>query len=566
MENTTEKKNVAQAMVDSMAGAGIKNLYAITGDSLNPLTDAIVKDGRIKFVHMRHEESAAFAADAEAQLTGRLAACAGSSGPGHVHLINGLYDAQRSNAPVLAIASTCPSSLLGTGYFQETSPKLLFDNCSLYNETVGNAAQAASVMQQAMQQAVSRNGVAVVGMPEDVSAEEAVTPVGNPFPLLTERLPKASEEEIEESVKILNAAEKVAIFAGCGAREATTQLNALADKLKAPVATTFKSQLMLTRNCPNYVGHMGYLGHWSAIDAIGAADAVLIVGTNFPFPGFFPENAKIIQVDVRAERIGKRANVALGVRADAADFLQNLIDKVDTKTDGTFLSKALSDYADIKKKMQEPVASKGTPGNIRPEYFFSLLDEMADKDAIFTIDTGMNCVWASHYLTAGTGRDMIGSFTHGSMANALPQSIGCHMAASDRQVIAICGDGGLAMLMGELLTIAQYKLPIKVMVADNRSLAYVRWEMVLAGLTPNETDLSNPDFGAMARTLGFQAETVSDPANLKDAMARWLAADGPALLSVTTQTDAASFTFSEQMMKGASPDSQVSNFVAPGSI
>lgn len=565
MENN-KTQTVARSLVDMMAGAGIKNIYAITGDSLNALTDAICDDGRIKFIHMRHEESAAFAADAEAQLTGNIACCAGSSGPGHVHLINGLYDAQRSNAPVFAIASTCPSGMFGTGYFQETNPTLLFSNCSVYNETACNAQQAAHMAQCAMQQAVSKGGVSVLGLPEDVTTLDAVKSGASTLPLVTSRKPVASDSELDATAKIINSAKRVAIFAGCGARDAVAELNAIAEKLKAPVVTTFKSQLMLTRDCKNYIGHMGYLGQWSAINAIAQADAIIIIGTNFPFPGFFPADSHIVQIDVRAERLGKVANVELGVRSDAKLFLSSLLPLVDEKTDASFLDMSLANYASIKEKMQEPVKDMGQEGNIRPEYVFSLLDTIADDDAIFTVDTGMNCVWASHYLTAGKSRDMIGSFTHGSMANALPQSIGCAISAPDRQVIALCGDGGMTMLMGELLTIIQYQLPIKIFVADNRSLAYVRWEMELAGLVPNETSLTNPDFGEMARAIGFQAETVSDPAKLKDAMSRWLAAKGPALLSVTTQTDAASFTFNEKMMQGSNPTLSTSNFRAPGSL
>lgn len=547
-----------------MASAGIKNLYAITGDSLNPLTDAISHDNRIKFIHVRHEESAAFAADAEAQLTGSLAVCAGSSGPGHIHLINGLYDAQRNSVPVLAIASTCDSDMFGTGYFQETDPTLLFSDCSVYNHTACTAAQASHMLQGAMQQAVSRGGVGVVGLPADVAEAQAVDSGIAPTALVTERTPVASDAEVNEAADILNAASKVVIFAGCGVRSASAQLNVLAAKLKAPVVTTFKSQLMLTRDCINYIGHAGYLGHWSAIKALAGADVILIIGTNFPFSGFFSDSADIIQVDVRAERLGKRAKVKLGIRSDAADFLTALVPKIAEKTDQTFLTGALTDYASIKAKMLEPVANKGKIGAVRPEYFFSLLDEMAADDAIFTVDTGMNCLWASHYLTPHSGRDMIGSFTHGSMANALPQSIGAAVAYPQRQIIALCGDGGLAMLMGELLTVVQYQLPVKIFVADNRALAYVRWEMELAGLEPNETNLTNPDFAKMANAIGIQACTVSDPSHLRDAISRWLSAPGPALLSVVTETDAASFTFNQKMMQSAAPNIPTSNFRAPG--
>lgn len=560
------KPTVATQMVNAMAESGIKNVYAITGDSLNALTDTIVKDGRIKFVHMRHEESAAFAADAEAQLTGRLACCAGSSGPGHIHLINGLYDAQRSNAPVLAIASTCASAMFGTGYFQETNPDKLFADCSVYNETACNAAQASRMLPIAMQEAVSKGGVAVFGMPEDVLSLDAVDSGAAPAMLPTQRVPVASEEEIDKVAEIFNASSRPVIFAGSGCASASGLLNSLAAKLNAPVATTFKSQLELTGNCPNYVGHMGYLGMWSAIKAVGGADAVLIIGTNFPFPGFFPEDSRIVQVDIRASRIGRKAKVGMGVRSDAGEFLKALLPKISQKSDHSYLDSALADYAAIEKKDNEPVVNKGVKGAIRPEYFFSLLNDAAKDDAVFTVDTGMNCLWASHYLKQTGKRVMIGSFTHGSMANALPQSIGCQVAEPGRQVIALSGDGGLAMLMGELLTVVQYQLPVKIFVADNRALAYVRWEMELAGIEPNETSLTNPDFGKMAEVIGFQAETVDDPDKLKDAVDRWLSGPGPALLSVTTQTDAASFNFSQEMMKSASPSSSVSNFIAPGSI
>ncbi len=570
MENTSNSSNnkpqtVARQVVDMMAESGIKHLYAITGDSLNDLTDAIVDDGRIKFVHMRHEESAAFAASAEAQLTGRIAACAGSSGPGHVHLINGLYDAQRSNAPVLAIASTCASAVFGTEYFQETNPTLLFSNCSVYNQMAVTPTQVPHMLQAAMQEAIGRGGVGVVGLPADVTGQPAVSSYASTDILYTQRLPEPDPQKIEQAADLINTHEKIAIFAGSGVRNSAGLLIQLSEKLNAPLATTYKSQLELTKGAANYVGHMGYLGMWSAIDAIAGADVILILGMNFPYPDFFPTDKKIIQVDVRAERIGRKAKVDVPVRSDAGLFLSALLPKVEAKSDRTFLDKALADYAAIKAKFEEPVKNPGSKGAVRPEYMLHTLDRLADGKAVFTVDTGMNNVWTSHYLTPGDGRSMIGSFTHGSMANALPMSIGAKFACPDRQVIAICGDGGLAMLFGELLTVAQYKLPVKILVADNRSLAFVKWEMELAGLKPNETSLSNPDFGAVAGTIGIQGETVDDPAALEDAMKRWLNAEGPALLSVVTDTDAASFSFSEQLMSKAAPGNPLSNFLPLGS-
>lgn len=569
MENTQEKKKenkkVAEQVAGMIADAGVKHLYAITGDSLNDLTEALANDGRVKFVHMRHEESGAFAASAEAQLTGKLAACAGSSGPGHVHLINGLYDAQRSNAPVLAIASTCASSMFGTEYFQETNPTLLFSNCNVYNEMATTPTQVPHMLQAAMQEAIGRGGVGIVGLPADVIAQPAVDSYASTTPLYTERLPEPSAEEIEEAAELINNAGSVAIFAGSGAKNAATLVNELSQRVNAPVGTTYKSQLELMGKCDNYVGHMGYLGMWSAEQAIASADVLLIIGTNFPYPGFFPTDKRIIQVDVRAERLGRKAKVDVAVRADAGLFLTALLPKIKAKTDRQFLDKTLADYAEIKDKFSMPVNNPGEKGAIRPEYMLSLLDRLADDNAVFTVDTGMNNVWTSHYLTPKNDRRMIGSFTHGSMANAMPMAIGAKFACPDRQVIAVCGDGGFSMLMGELLTIIQYNLPVKLLVADNRSLAFVKWEMEMAGLTPNETNLTNPDFGKMSEVIGFKAETVDDPSQLEDAMKRWLSADGPALLSVVTDTDAASFSFSKDLIESAKPGNPLSNFAPLGS-
>lgn len=571
MENTqnsasgAKKMTVADQVVNMMADSGIKHLYAITGDSLNNLTDAISRDGRIKFIHVRHEESAAFAASAEAQLTGHIAACAGSSGPGHVHLINGLYDAQRSDAPVLAIASTCATSVFGTEYFQETNPILLFSNCNVYNEMATTATQVPHLLQAAMQEAIGKGGVGVIGLPSDVTTQDAVPSYASSTLLETQRIPEPSKDMIEAAAELINEAKTVAIFAGHGAASSRDLIVELSGKVKAPVATTYKSQLELMPDNPNYVGHMGFLGMWAAEDAVANADVLLLVGMNFPYPGFFPTDKKIIQVDIRAERLGRKTKVDVPVHGDARLFFEQLLPLLNEKTDTTFLDKTLADYAEIKKKYEEPVTNPGSKGAIRPEYMLALLDKLADKNAVFTVDTGMNNLWTAHYLTPAEGRVMLGSFMHGSMANAMPMAIGAKCGAPDRQVIAICGDGGFTMLLGELLTIIQYQLPVKILVADNRSLAFVKWEMELAGITPYETNLENPDFGKMASTMGFFAQTVDDPDQLEQAMKAWLGAEGPALLSVVTDTDAASFSFSKNMMDSAKPGNPLSNFMPLGS-
>lgn len=555
---------VADQLVDMLASAGVRHIYGITGDSLNAITAAINTDRRIRFVHMRHEESGAFAASAEAQLSGTLACCAGSSGPGHIHLINGLYDAIRSNAPVLAIASTCASSAYGLDYFQATDPTLLFSDCSLFNRTAVTPAQFPGMLAAAMQTAVSKGGVGVIGIPVDLNSQTAAPSQSAPTLLPTDDLPAPDGEAVHKAAGLLNSAAKVAIFAGCGTRGALDQLKYVAARLKAPIVTTFKSSMDLIADNPYYVGHIGFMGMWSAQEAIDNADVLLLIGENFPFIGLFPTDRPMIQVDIRADRLGRRTATTLGIRSDARAFLEALLPLLHQKDDFTFLDKSLNDFHLIQQKMLEPVENPGHKGCVRPEYLFHTLDRLADRDCIFTVDTGMNCVWTSHYLTPAAGRRMVGSFTHGSMANALPMSIGAVMACPDSQVIALCGDGGLEMLMGELLTVIQYNLPIKILVADNRSLAYVRWEMELAGIKPWETDLRNPDFAEMARTLGFEAWTVDDPSQLEPTMRKWLDTEGPALLSVTTDTNAASFTFSKEAMENGTPGNLTENFRLPG--
>lgn len=564
MEN--KEQNVAEQAVGMMADAGIRHMYAITGDSLNGINAAVRKDGRIKWIHMRHEESGAFAASAEAQLTGKLACCAGSSGPGHVHLINGLYDAQRSNAPVLAIASMSISSMQGTGYFQETDPTLLFSDCNYYNQTAMTPEQVPHMLQAAMQTAFSRSGVGVIGLPGDVIAKPAAAPVGATNLLLTQDLPAPEPEKVKQAADMLNKAGSVAIYvgSGCAAPQAHKLMVELSQKLKAPVGSTFKSRLESMRDNPNFMAHMAFMGNWAMIDAIQNADVVLLLGMNFPYPGFFPETKQIIQVDIRADRLGRKSRVDLGLRADTAKFLEALLPLVQEKNDNTFLQSHMKDYQSILSKMQEPVKARGEKGNIRPEYLTSVIDAMADDDAIYTVDTGMNCVWASHYLTPSRGRSMIGSFTHGSMANAMPQAIGAAVSQPGRQVISLSGDGGISMLMGDLMTIAQYKLPVKIVVYDNRSLAFVQWEMETAGLQPWQVAMDNPDFAQIAGAMGIQGETVDDPDEVEAAVQRLLSAQGPALLAVKTDTTAASFTFSKKMMEGAAPDNVCENFRMPG--
>lgn len=543
MENR-KPKTVADQVVEMMAAAGVKHLYAITGDSLNEVNDAVRRNGKIEWIHVRHEETGAFAAGAEAMITGKLACCAGSSGPGHVHLINGLYDDNRSNySPVLAIASTCESSQFGTQYFQETNTTRLFDDCSVYNQVANTPAQAPRMLQAAMQYAIEKKAVGVFGLPGDLTQKEADEIPTSRKPDSTPRPILPDDKEIEELAAVINKAAKVTVYCGIGAQDAMPEVIELAKRLNAPVGSTVKAKFMVQPGNANYVGTTGLSGFTSCYRAMQEAELVLLVGTDFPFSPFMPSGNFIAQIDIRPETIGRRADVALGIAADSALALRKLLPLVDKKTDETFLKSMLTSYEDEQRmEKEEHIDHPGSKNLIRPEYVTYLLDRLADDDAVITVDTGMNVSWTSHLLNNPSGkRNLIGSFNHGSMANAMPQAIGCQLAAPDRQVIGFCGDGGLMMLLGDLMTIVQYKLPVKLIVMDNRALGMVKLEMEAAGLPDWQTDLVNPDFAALAKVMGFAAaETVDDPAEVEGAMKRILAADGPALLSVKTDPNALS--------------------------
>lgn len=537
-------RTVADQVVEMIADAGVKHIYAITGDSLNSVNDAVRRNGKIEWIHVRHEETGAFAAGAEAMLTGTLACCAGSSGPGHVHLLNGLYDDNRSNcAPVLAIASTCDSAQAGTQYFQETDTIRLFDDCSVYNQIANTPAQAPRMLQAAMQHAIEKKAVGVFGLPGDLTQKVAVETGTSASPEPTPRPIMPADVEIRKLALAINRARKVTVYCGIGAADAMPLVLELARKVKAPVGSTVKAKFIVQPDNANFVGTTGLSGFTSCYRAMHEADVLLLVGTDFPFSPFMPGNNFIAQIDIRPETIGRRANVRLGIAADSALALGKLLPLVDEKDDAKFVGDMVKVYEDEQRlEKEEHIDHPGSKNLIRPEYVTAMLDRLAADDAVFTVDTGMNVSWTSHLLNNKSGkRSLIGSFNHGSMANAMPQAIGCQLAAPGRQVIGFCGDGGLTMLLGDLMTIVQYKLPVKLIVMDNRALGMVKLEMEAAGLPDWQTDLLNPDFAALAKVMGFEAaETVDEPAALEDAMKRILATEGPALLSVKTDPNALS--------------------------
>lgn len=529
---------IADQLVEMLANAGIKRIYAVTGDSLNEVNDAVRREGSIQWIHVRHEEAGAYAAGAEAQLTGTLACCAGSSGPGHVHLINGLYDAHRSEAPVIAIASTISSFEYGTEYFQETNTIKLFADCSHYNQVATTPKQFPRMMQSAIQAALHRKGVAVVGLPGDLTSmdtEEIASSTVNyhPVPVI-----RPSDEDIHKLANLLNKHQKITIFCGIGAGEAHDEIVALSQKLHAPVAYSFRSKMHIQYNNPYEVGMTGLLGLPSAYHSMHESDLLVLLGTDFPYTPFMPTDCKIVQIDIKPERIGRRAKVDVGLNGDIKDTLTALLPLVEQHQDDSFAKAQLEFYAQVKENMRIYIEDKGKKDDIHPEYVASLLDELAADDAIFTVDTGMSCVWGSRYINATGKRRMIGSFNHGSMANAMPQAIGAALAFPNRQVVALCGDGGLSMLLGDLATITQYNLPVKIVVFNNRSLGMVKLEMQVAGLPDWQTDMQNPDFAMVAKAMGIKGITINDPDEAKHSMREAFLYNGPVLINVMTDPNA----------------------------
>lgn len=528
---------VADQFVETICRAGIRRIYAVTGDSLNEINDAVRRAGTVGWVHVRHEESGAFAAAAEAELNG-IACCAGSSGPGHVHLINGLYDAHRSKAPVLALASTCPSDQFGTEYFQQTDPIRLFDDCSGYNQMACTPAQFARMLPAALQHIIHRREVAVVGLPGDVAACACAESPGAAFVLPSRSICRPQQEELQRLAAMIGAAEKITIFCGIGAGEAHDEVVRLAALLKAPVAYSFKAKMQVQYDNPYEIGMTGLLGLPSAYVSMHESDLLLLLGTDFPYDAFIPDDCRIAQVDIRPERLGRRAKVELGLAGDVKDTLQALLPLLEERDERGFLDRQLKFYRNLCADMSRVAAKQGRRGNIAPEYVATRIDALAPDDTIFTVDTGMCCVWGARYLHATGRRRMLGSFNHGSMANALPMAIGAAFARPGQPVVALCGDGGLSMLLGDLATIVQYKLPVKIIVFDNRSLGMVKLEMEVAGLPDCQTDMCNPDFGAVARAMGIAGRTVTEPDEVEDALREALAAPGPVLVSVETDPNA----------------------------
>lgn len=542
---------VAEQIVATLAASGVRRVYGVPGDSLNGVTDALRKDGRIAWVHVRHEEAGAFAAAADAATTGELAVVVGSAGPGNLHLINGLYDANRSRVPVLAIAAHIPTAEIGTGYFQETHPQELYRESSVYSEYVAHPSQMPHVLEVAMRTAIEKQGVAVVAIPGDVAlAKSPVERASVIRPTTSHVVP--AESEISSAADLLNAGRRVTILAGAGTAGAHDEVVALAERLGAPIVHALRGKEFIEYDNPFDVGMTGLLGFASGYRAMERADTLLMLGTDFPYRQFYPKHATTIQVDVRGEQLGRRHPVDLGLVGTVKDTADALLPLLTRKSDRHHLEESTEHYRETRTKLDELATPSKRNAPIHPQYLARLIDEAADDDAVFIPDVGSPVVWAARYLSMNGRRRLIGSFTHGSMANALPHAIGVQAAHPDRQVVALAGDGGLTMLLGELITLTQNKLPVKLVVFNNSSLNFVELEMKAAGFVNYGTDLVNPDFAQVAQAMGIYARRVERSEDLPEAIADILAHDGPALLDVVTERQELSMppTVTAEQVKG----------------
>ncbi|MGN6661288.1 MAG: ubiquinone-dependent pyruvate dehydrogenase [Achromobacter mucicolens] len=524
---------VADFLVKVLADVGVRRIWGVTGDSLNGLNDSLRRLGGIEWMHTRHEETAAFAAGAEAAVTGSLAVCAGSCGPGNLHLINGLFDCQRSRLPVLAIAAHIPSSEIGLGYFQETHPQELFKECAEFVELVSNPAQLPGVLARAINTAVGRQGVAVLVIPGDVAlaAAPADAPAFWPAPPARAHL-RPDAAAVQQLAGLLNGARKVSILAGSGCAGSHDAVIALAQRLKAPIIHALRGKEHVEWDNPFDVGMTGFIGFSSGYQAMENAELLLMLGTDFPYRPFYPKHAKIVQIDRDPAALGRRAPLSLGIAADVGETIAALLDQLDERQDQTFLDAALDHYRHARKDLDSLAVPAPAGRPLHPQYLAHRVNALASEDAIFAVDVGTPTVWAARYLSMNGKRRLLGSFNHGSMANAMLQAIGAQAAAPGRQVISLSGDGGFTMMMGDFLSLSQLQLPVKIVVFNNGALGFVSMEMKAEGFLDTGTDLKNPNFAAMAEAVGVRGIRVETSEMLDAALTEALAHPGPALVDV----------------------------------
>ena len=530
------KQSVAAYLAKTLEAAGVKRIWGVTGDSLNGLSDSLNRMGTIEWLGTRHEEVAAFAAGAEAQITGELAVCAGSCGPGNLHLINGLFDCHRNHVPVVAIAAHIPSSEIGSGYFQETHPTELFRECSHYCELISNPEQLPQVLAIAMRKAILNRGVSVIVLPGDVALKPA--PEDAKVSWYPPVLPKVTPQptELEKLAELLNGATNITMMCGSGCAGAHDEVIRLAETLKAPVVHALRGKEHIEWDNPYSVGMTGLIGFSSGYHAMLNADTLILLGTQFPYRAFYPTDAKIIQIDINPGSIGAHCHVDMALVGDIKSTLTALLPQLQVKNERKFLDKALKHYEEARKDL-DGLATPNDKQPIHPQYLAQQISRFAAADAIFTCDVGTPTVWACRYLQMNGQRRLLGSFNHGSMANAMPQAIGAQAIDRSRQVVALCGDGGFAMLMGDFLTLAQQKLPVKIVIFNNSVLGFVAMEMKAGGYLTDGTELKNPNFAAMAEAAGIKGIRVEKASDVDAALQDAFAYEGPVLVDVVTATE-----------------------------
>ncbi|WP_411342489.1 ubiquinone-dependent pyruvate dehydrogenase [Paenibacillus sp. WLX1005] len=528
------KKTIADAVVETLVNAGVKRIFGITGDSLNAIIDAVRRSGKIEWIHVRHEEVAAFAAGAEAELNGTIAVCAGSSGPGNLHLINGLYDCYRNRVPVLAIAAHIPSDEIGSSYFQATHPEMIFQECSDFCEAIMTEKQMPRTLTMAIQTAIAKSSVSVVILPGDIAGlEETTHPVPEQVAYPTRPVIVPNDADLQKLATYLNEGKKISLLCGAGCKFSHAELMELCQRLQAPMIVALRGKEHLEYDNPYFVGLTGLIGYSSGYHAMMDCDVLLMLGTDFPYRQFYPEKATILQVDIDPSHLGRRTTLTYGLCGDVKETVNRLLPLLTTEHNSKHLDKSLDRYRKVREELDE-MAVKGNNSSkgLHPQYLTKVVSDAAASNAIFTADVGTPTVWTARYLEMSEQRRLIGSFNHGTMANALPQAIGLQATERDRQIISFSGDGGLSMLMGDLITLKQHNLPVKVVVFNNSALSFVELEMKAGGYLESGTDLHSTDFAAVANALGIQGIRVEDPEQLEDAVQRALAHEGPALLDV----------------------------------
>jgi pyruvate dehydrogenase (quinone) len=547
------KQTVSDVIVRAIVDQGVKVVFGVVGDALNSFTDAIRRHDGIDWIGVRHEEVGAFAAGAQAQLTGGLAVCAGTVGPGSIHLLNGLYDAAKSHTPLLVIAGQVPLTEMGSDYFQEVDNDALFRDVAVFSHTVTSAGQIPRVVERAIEMALARRGVAVLTIPGDIGSTEVDTDVHAVVPDMSNagaaQLP--TPDLITDVNTLLRPCKKVTILAGNGARDARSQVIELAERLQAPIVATIKAKEFLDWENPFNVGQSGLIGNPAAADALHDADLLFMIGTDFPYREYYPASATVIQIDDAPEHIGRRTSVDVAIVGDAAATLRRLLPHIEVRTERSFLDRLLTHYRHWNERQQrltDPNYDDTLLGKaerlvdnrdhlIRPEAVAAIANELASDDAIFTTDTGMSTVWLARFVQFHEGQRLLGSFNLGSMANAMPQALGAQALYPNRQVVAFCGDGGITMLLGDLITLVAYQLPVKLVVFNNHRLGMVKLEMEQSGLPEFGTVLDNPNLANVASSLGLTGIRIERSDELRSGLTRAFTTAGPVLVDVVTNPD-----------------------------